>query len=157
MKIFAMCCDISYILEEGHSCHIVLQYVSMRQKHFVDTGKLLVGASIGFSLFWLTSHPKSRFKKKLPERKYKKFSFLPNICYIGEEITYHFHHWFLLSAFYFPLLRSKKVRKSKILHGLFLGAIMQGLLYKDRFQFRYPKEIKNEITTLLQESHLLEK
>lgn len=128
----------------------------MRQNKFVDTGKLLAGVSIGFSLFWLTSHPQSRFKKKLPERKYKKISLLPNICYSSEEITYHFHHWLLLSAVYLPLLKSKKVRKLKMLHGLFLGAIIQGLLYKDRFQFRYPKEIQNEITTLLQEFPLLQ-
>lgn len=123
---------------------------TMRQKYFVDTGKLLAGASIGFSLFWLTSHPKSRLKKKVPAREYKKFCLLPNVRYIGEDVIYHFHHWLLLSVIYLPLLKSKKLRQSKILHGLFLGSIIQGLLYKDRFQFRYPKELKNVETFLLE-------
>ena len=107
-------------------------------KHLKNGGKVLLGAGLGYSLFWLTSHPTSRVKKKLPERSYKKLSILPNITYSHKDNTYHMHHWAILSLFYLSLIASKRLRKSKLLHGLFWGSIAQGLFYKDRFQFKYP-------------------
>lgn len=111
----------------------------MSTKTFVSTATLLSAASLGFSFFWLTSHPTSRLKGKIPSKKYKNFSLLPNVQYHRNDTTYHFHHWAILLMVYFPLLTSRKLRKSHAFHGLFLGSIVQGLLYKDRLQFRFPK------------------
>lgn len=111
----------------------------MHRKILSNTSKILAGASLGFSLFWLTSHPKSKIKSKLPAKQYKNVSLLPNIKYNHKDHTYHFHHWLILTFFYIPLLKSRKLRRSKLFHGLLLGSIFQGLLYKDRFKFKYPK------------------
>lgn len=102
-----------------------------------NTTKVLLGAGFGFFFFLLTSHPQSKLKKSIPEKKYKKISILPNIQYQHKNYIYHFHHWLVLSICYIPLMKSKKIRQSHILHGLFLGSILQGLLYKDRFHFKY--------------------
>lgn len=112
----------------------------MKQISSEDVIKVVSAGMVGFSLFWLTSHPKSKLKRNLPEKRYKNFSFLPNVKYHRKDTSYHFHHWLLLSICYVPLLKSKRFRKSRLFHGLFLGGILQGMLYKDRFQFTYPQE-----------------
>jgi len=106
-----------------------------------DTSRLLTGASIGFIIFWLTSNPRSRFKNKLPSRKIKNLHILPNVRIVSSKKTYHFHHWVILIAIYLPLIMKRRFRKSKLLRGLVVGGIAQGLLYKDRFKFRYPTRI----------------
>lgn len=112
----------------------------MKHATYEDVIKIVSAGALGFSLFWLTSHPKSRLKRKLPEKTYKNFSLLPNVRYHRKDTSYHLHHWFILSICYVPLLKFKRLRKSRLFHGLFLGSILQGMLYKDRFQLRYPKK-----------------
>lgn len=113
----------------------------MNQANSVKMFKVLSGGLIGFSLFWLTSHPKSKLKSKISEKRYKNLAILPNVRYHKKDKVYHFHHWLVLSIFYLPLLMSRKFRKSHTFHGLFLGSILQGLLYKDSFRFSYPKKL----------------
>lgn len=117
----------------------------MQQKKWSNYAKLVTCAGIGFSVFWLTSHPRSKVRKYIRPRRYKKLSFLPSITYDAAAHTYHFHHWALLSVTYLSLLTSKKLRKSRLFHGLFLGSIVQGLFFQDRFQFRYPKTVENSL------------
>ena|SRR6185312_1483529 len=119
----------------------------MHKKTFIISGKLLIGAGIGFSLFLIASHPKSKMYKKLPTKKYKNFSLLPNITYKKNEIIYHFHHWAILSMCYLPFIYTKKFRKHYVLHGIFMGSILQGLLYKDRFVFhhKYDSRIAEQV------------
>ena len=95
------------------------------------------GASVAFSIFWLTSHPKSKVHKTLPKKKYKNFHILPNVKIVTDEKTYHLHHWATMSVLYWTLFLKKKKFRSKFLHGIMLGSIVQGLTYKDRFSFSY--------------------
>ncbi len=99
--------------------------------------KIALATGIGFGIFYITSHPRSRVHKKLKTRKLKNLQILPSVRLIRQEKTYHFHHWFLLSIIYSMLLFKKRFRKSKMMHGILAGGILQGFLYKDRFKFRY--------------------
>ncbi|MGH7245557.1 MAG: hypothetical protein ACREGI_01335 [Candidatus Levyibacteriota bacterium] len=110
----------------------------MRKRHFLSLSKIAIGTGIGFGLFWLTSHPKSKLHRKLPVKKIKQLHIMPNIKIEGKEKTYHFHHWMLLIILYLPFMMKKRFRKSKMLNGIVLGGVLQGLRYKDRFQFSYP-------------------
>lgn len=112
----------------------------MQKKTLIVSGKVLAGIGIGFSFFLLTSHPKSNVHKKLPTKNYKNFSLVPHITYQKNGITYHFHHWAIITLCYIPFAYTRKFRKQYILHGIFLGSILQGLLYKDRFIFHYKND-----------------
>ena len=52
---------------------------SNKKEHAKDAGKFLAGAISGFSFFLLSSHPEKSPIRKLPERKFKKVSYFPNI------------------------------------------------------------------------------
>jgi hypothetical protein len=98
--------------------------------------KLLLGIGVGFSLLTITSHPRSKLYQKLPRKNIKNLSVLPNIILSHKGKTYHFHHWILLSIIYSSLVFKKELRRYKSLHGVFIGAIAQGLFYPDRFRVR---------------------
>ncbi|MCL5432619.1 MAG: hypothetical protein M1524_00695 [Patescibacteria group bacterium] len=96
--------------------------------------KVLIGASAGFAIGWLISHPKSSLKNKLPKTKIEGFHVLPNIRLVKKDKVYRLHHWMVLASFYFPLLWKKgNFLKYKLLHGIVIGSILQGLSFKDRF------------------------
>lgn len=119
-----------------------------------DILKLAIGALAGFSIGWILSHQKSNVKKKLPEKKIKSLQILPNIKLERKDKVYHFHHWMVLSSFYFPLLIKKgNFLKHKFLHGVVLGGIVQGLSFKDRFNIIYKKtqEAVNSIPKKIEE------
>ena len=104
-----------------------------------NIGKVLIGGLLGFGLWTLTSHPKSKVNKKMPTKRYKNIYISPQEgayfkVHKGNRI-FHLHHWLIFSLLYLPLLTIRKsVLKSKILHGFFLGSILQGLAYEDRFR-----------------------
>ncbi|MCL5410516.1 MAG: hypothetical protein M1324_01525 [Patescibacteria group bacterium] len=101
--------------------------------------KLLTGVGLGFSFFWLISNPKSKVKRKMPQKNFKNFHFSPNIRIVRKNKSYHFHHWFILMVFYLPILiRKRHLLRYKFLHGFILGSILQGLSFKDRFKIIYP-------------------
>jgi len=109
-------------------------------KYVSSSTKIAIGAGIGFGIFWLTSHPRSKLHCKLPRKKYKNIQLIPQIQFTRKDKVYHFHHWVIFSSLYLKyFLKSRKFR-SKILHGIMLGSILQGLTYKDRFKFRYANE-----------------
>ncbi len=112
----------------------------MKTSWIENGAKIVLAAGIGFGIFYITSHPKSKVRSKLHTRKIKSLEILPSVRFVRKEKIYHFHHWFLLSIVYSLLLFKKRFRRSKITHGLLTGGILQGLLYKDRFTFRYPTE-----------------
>ncbi|GDX61776.1 hypothetical protein LBMAG33_0860 [Candidatus Levyibacteriota bacterium] len=100
------------------------------------SGKLFLGGLAGFLFFTLTSHPKSIVHKKLPNKQVKRISVFPHIKVHSKDRHLHLHHWFNFSILYAFLLAIKSIRKKNpFLHGLFLGSIVQGLSYKDRFKF----------------------
>ena len=97
--------------------------------------KELLGGIIGFSLFTMTSNPKSTIKNKLPEEKIKNVELTPNVEVFSKNKIYHIHHWIIFLVLYLPLLTVKRnFLKSKLFRGFLLGNIIQGLLYKYRFK-----------------------
>lgn len=99
-----------------------------------NVGKMLFGGLFGFALWSLFSYPKSAVNKKWPEKKIKNLQVLPHIQYHSKDKTYHIHHWMYFTGLYLTILTlRRKMLKSKLLHGFFLGSIIQGLIYKDRF------------------------
>lgn len=109
--------------------------LNLNQKRLKETAKLVGGFLGGFLASWLISHPhKSPVYRKIPEKKIRNISVLPNLKIHRQDKHYHFHHWMHLSAFYLLILSLRRnLIKSKFLHGVFLGGILQGLTYKDRF------------------------
>jgi hypothetical protein len=106
-------------------------------KYVYGHKKTLIGGLLGFALFWLSSHPESPVKKRLPERNIKNVDYIPNVKIRGRESHYHVHHWMILSSIYaVTTLLKRRVLKSSILHGFLLGGIIQGLTYKDRFRVK---------------------
>jgi len=99
--------------------------------------EVVLGGALGFALFWLTSHNSSPVNKRMPYKKIKNVHYSPEIRISSKGKDYHLHHWAIFGASYIPLVlgRKRKVLGSKILHGFFLGSIIQGLTYKDRFKF----------------------
>ncbi|HSW96219.1 MAG TPA: hypothetical protein VLF89_00170 [Candidatus Saccharimonadales bacterium] len=107
-------------------------------KNLVKNSALIVtGIGVAFATFWITSHPKSKVHRALPNKKYKSLQVLPHVKIVTKDKTYHFHHWLTFSVLYWRLFLKKQVFTSKLLHGMMLGSIFQGLTYKDRFRFRY--------------------
>ena len=97
--------------------------------------KELLGGVIGFSLFTMTSNPKSTIKNKLPEEKIRNVELTPNVEVFSKNKIYHIHHWIIFLVLYLPLLTVKRnFLKSKLFRGFLLGNIIQGLLYKYRFK-----------------------
>lgn len=105
--------------------------------------KLFVGLIAGFSFFTVSSHQKSPVYKKLPKKKLKNISYLPNIKIQSEKENYHVHHWMLFSALYAPFILIRRLR-SKFLHGFLIGSIIQGLSYKDRFRIKYHSKAQTQ-------------
>src|SRR3989344_102659 len=105
--------------------------------------KILAGLIAGFSFFTISPHQKSPVYKKLPEKKLKNVSYLPNIKIQKDSGHYHIHHWMIFSALYAPFILIKRLR-SKFLHGLIIGSIVQGLTYKDRFRVKHPSKAQTQ-------------
>ncbi|OGH10357.1 MAG: hypothetical protein A2857_05605 [Candidatus Levybacteria bacterium RIFCSPHIGHO2_01_FULL_36_15] len=119
--------------------------------HAKSVGKIFLGGLLGFAFWTLTSHPRSKVNQRLPEKKYKNLHISSQEgAYLkvhkGNK-TFHLHHWLILSGLYLPIIAIRKnILKSKILHGFFLGSIIQGLVYKDRFHIikRLEKIVREE-------------
>ena len=103
---------------------------------------ILFGIFIGFLLFTLTTHPGSRINKKLPEKKIKNFQIFPRVNISARNRVFHFHHWIILTPFYLFL---QNFLHSDILHGIILGGIVQGLMFKDRFKIIFKREDYHQI------------
>lgn len=101
---------------------------------------IAAGAGLAFVIFSLTSHPRSKVHRALPQKKIKNLQVFPHIKIVTKDTTYHFHHWLIFSTLYWRLFLKKRVFNSKFLHGIMLGSIFQGLLYKDRFRILYRNE-----------------
>jgi len=109
----------------------------MKRAKLSPATKIAIGVSVGFSIFWLMSHPRSKLHRSLPQKKVKNLKLLPHVEIVSGNKTYHFHHWAIFSTLYYRYFLKKKLFSSKFLHGVMLGSILQGLTYKDRFKFSY--------------------
>lgn len=103
-----------------------------------DALEAALGAVLGFVLFWVTSHNSSPVNKKLPVKKYKKVHYSPHIKIERKNNHLHLHHWAIFGVSYLPLLALRRRFKLNLLHGFFIGSVIQGLTYKDRFEFVKP-------------------
>lgn len=110
-----------------------------------ENAKIVIGGAVGYLVFWFASHPtRSPLRRRLPHKRIKNISFLPEIKIKRKDKEYHLHHWLNLSSLYVLLyLKRKRVIRSKFLNGLIFGSIIQGLSYKDRFKVvqRIPAKI----------------
>lgn len=98
----------------------------------------LFGGVLGFSLFTLTSHPKSPLNRKLPQRKFKRVHITPEIKFELRNRFIHLHHWVIFTSVYVVAATSEKVfLHSDMVQGFMLGSIVQGLTYEDRFMLVY--------------------
>ena len=118
--------------------------------------EVALGGLLGFSFFWLTSHHKSPVSRRLPSRRIKNVHIwssehslhnTPEIRIARKDKHYHVHHWAIFGVSYLPLLLMRRKIRSKLLHGFFIGSILQGLTYKDRFNFIKPLTDLAELAT----------
>lgn len=102
-----------------------------------EVAKVAIGGFLGYLFFVLTSHPNSKVHGKLPQKKIKNIQVFPNIKIARKDKEYHLHHWMNLSSLYlFLLFKKRRMLRSKYLNGFFVGGILQGLSYDDRFKIR---------------------
>ncbi len=96
----------------------------------------------GYTVAKYVSHPEKK-KSRLPNIRIKNIEILPNLRIHYRQTTLHIHHWFFISilavAGYFFY---ENVLQFVFVKGATLGTIIQGLRYKDRFNFRYPRMFK---------------
>lgn len=113
------------------------QSLTIKKIGAADVAEVFLGALAGFSVFWLASHQKSPVHRRLPTKRYKNIHYSPHLKIERKDKHYHLHHWTIFGLSYLPLFlaRRKRILRSKLLHGFFLGTILQGLTYKDRFKF----------------------
>ncbi len=107
--------------------------------------EIILGGSVGFILFMLATHPGSKVNRRLPEKKIKNLQIFPRFNVSAKNRVYHVHHWMFLTPI---LLVVQSLFQSNIIHGFFIGGILQGLMFKDRFRFifkndEYHMQIKN--------------
>lgn len=96
--------------------------------------KVFLGGGIGYSFFKAASSPSSSLHKKLPEERIKNLEVFPYLKISRKDKVLHIHHWLYLSLLYTLLfLKKRGLLRSRIINGLLLGGILQGLSYKDRF------------------------
>jgi hypothetical protein len=97
-----------------------------------------IGGVLGFSLFTLTSHPKSPLNRKIPSRTVWRFHITPEVKVRLRNSFLHFHHWLIFGAIYvFIQTTEKAVLHSDVVQGFVIGSIAQGLTYEDRFMVFY--------------------
>ena len=92
----------------------------------------IIGGVTSFLVFHLTTHPKSRIGKRIPRARIKRVQFLPNLRIEAKNRILHIHHWMLFAPIYlFAQAKGSGILQSDLLHGFLIGAILQGLMYKD--------------------------
>ena len=96
----------------------------------------LITAAGSFLVFHFASHPKSRFNKKLPNKKIaSRVQIFPRINIEAKNRIFHFHHWMIFTPLYlFTQHTGNGLFNSGLIRGILLGGIIQGLLYADRFK-----------------------
>lgn len=103
---------------------------------------IIFGALIGFLLFTLATHPKSRINKKLPDKKIRNVQLFPRINVSTRNRIVHVHHWMFLTPI---LLFIQNFTQSNLLHGFLIGGILQGLMFKDRFKLIFKNEEYHQV------------
>lgn len=103
----------------------------------------LTGGIIGFVIFTIGSHPKSKINIKLPDQKIRNLQVFPRVNVVAKNKVIHIHHWIILAISYLLIQNFIQIA---IVNGILLGGVFQGLLYKDRFRILFkPEEYREEI------------
>lgn len=98
----------------------------------------VLGGVLGFSLFTITSHPKSPIGKKIRTRRFSRFHITPEIKVELKNRFIHLHHWIIFTSIYVATHTTERVfLHSDVVQGFMLGSIAQGLTYEDRFMLVY--------------------
>jgi hypothetical protein len=112
--------------------------------------ELILGSIVSFSFLHYATHPKSGIHKKIPMKRMFNFQFSPHINFSLKRHVIHFHHWAIFSPLFVIAQQSDKgILSTLVVKGIFLGAIIQGLMYRDRFKFVFKHQEYNKI----RESH----
>ena len=94
---------------------------------------------VGYFLSSYMSHP-ARKNSKLPRIKIKNIEILPNFKVHFRKKTIWLHHWMLFSVIVAGLLFVYEGAHNLVfLKGAFLGCVIEGLRYPDRFRISYPR------------------
>jgi len=92
------------------------------------------GLIFGFGLSKFLTDPKSTLSKKIPKLNLLFIEILPRLKIKLKNSVLHIHHWIFLSfALAFLLYITASFTQLLIIKGLFLGGILQGFTFKDRF------------------------
>jgi hypothetical protein len=103
--------------------------------------EIIIGSLVSFSVFHYTSHPKSRFHKKIPIKKFFNIQIVPHINLSLKKRVIHLHHWMLFSPlFAFAQTGDRGILSAGVMKGLLIGGIIQGLMYKDRFHIIFKQQ-----------------
>ena len=97
-------------------------------------------AYILFSFFADSPKDLKSKKHRLPLLKYKNIEFSPYVRIHIRKKTYHLHHWITLTVITgITFLWTDSFSHYLLLKAAGIGGIIQGLRYKDRFKFWYPR------------------
>lgn len=103
-------------------------------KHIPSLLSILVGILTSLIL----SHPKSPAKKRIPTKSAKSVYLLPNLKVHRKTHYYHLHHWVYFGVVYLGIFAFRKTFKGKkVVEGFFLGLVLQGFSYSDRFKVKF--------------------
>lgn len=105
---------------------------------------------LGYLTFRATTHPSSRFRKKMPNIVIKKrVHIFPSLRVYMFGRVFHFHHWVNLSILLgVSLFVSGGVLGYMVTKGILLGGILQGLrLPKDHRKIVYKDFSLGRLTT----------
>ena len=89
---------------------------------------LIPATALGYLTFKATTHPTSRFRRKLPNIRTKRIQLFPVIRFYLFGRVFHLHHWINFS---FLLILSLFITNNfldfTVTQGLLLGGVIQGL------------------------------
>jgi len=117
----------------------------------------LIGGALGFISFTLTSHPKSPIAGKLPQKKFSRFQFTPELKVELRNRFIHLHHWIIFIGVYALILTIERgFLQADLFQGFVIGSIAQGLTFEDRFMVIYSarhKKIRGKKLLLPSRTH----
>jgi hypothetical protein len=93
------------------------------------------GAStvLGYLILNFISTPGSKFNRRVPQVRFKWVQLFPSIKIFVRGRIIHLHHWFYLSILLvFSVVSPTAFLDSALTRGFLLGAVIQGLKFRDR-------------------------
>ena len=114
----------------SHKIVNVMEYIS-----------IVPATALGYLTLKATTHPTSRFRRKLPNIKTKRVQFFPVLRINIFRRVIHFHHWvnfsillvlsFFISVGILDFVVTKGILLGGIIHGLTLPKEHRKIIYRD--------------------------